>query len=73
MAPKKGASKKVSQPDLTSTHALLYETVSTIKEDIDKFVEGNNAAGSRIRKAMQDAKKLAQQIRVDVMTIRHSR
>ena len=38
-----------------------------IEEDIVKFTEkGNKAAGGRIRKAMQEVKKLSQEIRVDV-------
>ncbi len=40
-----------------------------LKEDFEKFfVKGNKAAGARIRKAMQEIKKLAQDIRVDVQT-----
>ena len=31
-----------------------------------KFVEGNNSAGTRIRKAMQTVKTMAQEIRVEV-------
>jgi hypothetical protein len=43
--------------------ALLVDT----EADVKKFSEkGNKAAGSRIRKAMQEIKALAQAIRVDV-------
>ena len=34
--------------------------------DAEKFVEGNNSAGTRVRKAMQMVKKMAQDIRVEV-------
>lgn len=40
-----------------------------LKDDFEKFfVKGNKAAGARIRKVMQEIKKLAQDIRVDVQT-----
>ena len=37
-----------------------------IETDAEKFVEGNNSAGTRVRKTMQTVKNLAQQIRVEV-------
>jgi hypothetical protein len=41
--------------------------ISSIEGDVDKFYnKGNKSAGTRIRKAMQDLKKLAQDLRVDV-------
>ena len=36
------------------------------KSDMTKFIEGNNSAGTRVRKAMQLVKKMAQDIRVEV-------
>lgn len=45
----------------------LKSILVSIEEDIVKFTEkGNKAAGGRIRKAMQEIKKLSQEIRVDV-------
>ena len=42
---------------------LLEET----REDHDKFFErGNNAAGTRVRKTMQEVKTMAQELRVEV-------
>ncbi len=41
--------------------------VDGLEEDFGKFYDkGNKAAGTRVRKAMQDLKKMAQDIRVDV-------
>ncbi|MEX1054594.1 MAG: histone H1 [Rhodothermales bacterium] len=41
--------------------------LESMEEDFAKFYEkGNKAAGTRIRKAMQDLKKKAQDIRVEV-------
>ena len=37
-----------------------------IETDAEKFVEGNNSAGTRVRKTMQKVKNLAQQVRVEV-------
>ena len=34
--------------------------------DSEKFVEGNNSAGTRIRKYMQNIKNLAQEVRKEV-------
>ncbi len=45
----------------------IEEILNSIKEDATKFFEkGNKAAGTRVRKAMQDIKTLAQAVRVDV-------
>ena len=40
--------------------------LSNIEVDAEKFVEGNNSAGTRVRKTMQKVKNLAQQVRVEV-------
>jgi len=38
-----------------------------LKEDFDKFfIKGNKTAGTRIRKVMQELKKLSQEVRNDV-------
>ena len=34
--------------------------------DSEKFVEGNNSAGTRVRKYMQSIKNLAQEVRKEV-------
>ena len=51
--------------------AKLDELVETIKADWEKFDGGNKSAGTRVRKACQDLKKLAQDIRVDVQNIKN--
>jgi hypothetical protein len=41
--------------------------VTALEADADKFYnKGNNAAGTRIRKGMQDLKNLAQAIRLEI-------
>ena len=43
--------------------------VDGLEEDFGKFYEkGNKAAGTRVRKAMQELKALAQDIRTDVQS-----
>jgi len=47
----------------------LVALLENAKADAEKFfVKGNKAAGTRVRKAMQDAKKLAQDVRTDVQS-----
>ena len=45
----------------------LKDLLATVEADADKFYNsGNSAAGTRVRKAMQDLKVLAQEIRTEV-------
>ena len=45
----------------------LKNFVDSLEEDFTKFYDkGNKAAGTRIRKGMQELKQMAQDIRVDV-------
>ena len=48
---------------------LLEET----RDDHDKFFNnGNSAAGTRVRKAMQEVKTLAQELRVEVQETKNA-
>lgn len=50
-----------------SRYSELKSFVDELEEDFSKFYEkSNKAAGTRVRKAMQDLKRLAQDIRVEV-------
>ena len=51
---------------LSNTFDELQNAINDCQSDMTKFVEGNNSAGTRIRKAMQTVKTLAQGIRVEV-------
>tara|TARA_R110000824_G_scaffold143481_1_gene311176 strand:+ start:271 stop:459 length:189 start_codon:yes stop_codon:yes gene_type:complete len=51
---------------LSNTFDELQNAINDCQSDMTKFVEGNNSAGTRIRKAMQSVKTLAQGIRVEV-------
>ena len=51
---------------LNNTFDELQNAINDCQTDITKFVEGNNSAGTRVRKAMQVVKQLAQDIRIEV-------
>ena len=44
----------------------LQDAINDCQSDVTKFVDGNNSAGTRIRKAMQAVKSLAQEVRLEV-------
>ena len=52
----------------------IVEVVEGAEKDAIKFYEGENkAAGVRLRKAMQEIKKLAQDLRLDVSKVNEDR
>ncbi len=57
---------------MASKYEALKELVASIEVDIDKFYnKGNKAAGTRIRKSMQDIKKLSQDIRMEIQQVKN--
>jgi|TARA_R110000824_G_scaffold18503_1_gene73161 hypothetical protein len=52
--------------ELSTLFDELQDTVNDCQTDITKFIEGNNSAGTRVRKAMQSIKAIAQLVRVGV-------
>ena len=52
--------------ELSTLFDELQDTVNDCQTDITKFVEGNSSAGTRVRKAMQSIKAIAQLVRVEV-------
>ena len=53
---------------LNKTFDELQNAINDCQADVTKFVEGNNSAGTRVRKAMQVVKQLAQDVRVEVQS-----
>ena len=51
---------------LDSLYDKLQDVINDTQSDVTKFVEGNNSAGTRVRKAMQTIKSLAQEVRIEV-------
>ena len=57
---------------LDSLFDNLQDIINDCQTDVTKFVEGNNSAGTRVRKAMQAVKALAQEVRVEVQEQKNS-
>ncbi len=52
--------------EFESLKRLIHEA----EEDVRKAEGGNKAAGTRVRKQMQDIKNAAQEVRVKILSIR---
>ena len=51
----------------------IRDLVAATEEDCEKFYDkGNAAAGTRVRKNMQEIKALAQELRLDVQKTKNS-
>jgi archaellum component FlaC len=48
----------------------LKQLVEQVADDVNKAVGGNKAAGTRVRKAMQDIKAEAQNVRKEILEVR---
>ena len=57
---------------LNNTFDELQNAINDCQADVTKFVEGNNSAGTRVRKAMQTVKSLAQDVRIEVQEQKNS-
>ncbi len=53
-------------------YETLKRLVAEAEEDIRKAEGGNKAAGTRVRKQMQDIKNAAQDVRVKILDMRGS-
>jgi flagellar biosynthesis/type III secretory pathway protein FliH len=52
---------------MASPYNRLQDFVNGLERDFQQFYDkGNKAAGTRVRKAMQELKKMAQDIRTEV-------
>ena len=52
--------------EITNTLHNMQEQLAEAIDNARKFDAGNNSAGTRVRKAMQNIKSLAQSIRLEV-------
>ncbi len=48
----------------------LKRLVAEVEDDIQKAEGGNKAAGTRVRKQMQEIKNVAQEVRVKILGMR---
>ncbi len=53
-----------------SSYGKLVEVVEAVRGDVEKAEAGNKAATSRVRKAMQEIKTIAQDIRKEMLALR---
>ncbi|MFG0253038.1 MAG: histone H1 [Phycisphaerales bacterium JB038] len=51
------------------SYEKIKRIIAEIEEDVHKAEGGNKAAGTRVRKAMQDLKNTAQDIRKEILDI----
>ena len=52
--------------EITKTLLNMSEQLADAVNDAEKFDAGNNSAGTRVRKTMQNIKSLAQNVRLEV-------
>jgi exonuclease VII small subunit len=48
----------------------LENEIANLKEEFEKFERGNKSAGTRARKVLQNIKKISQDIRVSIQTVK---
>ncbi len=50
----------------------IKNLVTSLEVDMNKFyAKGNKAAGTRVRKGLQDLKKLAQDVRLEIQDVKN--
>ncbi len=52
---------------MLEAYEQLKSLVASVEDDLRKAAGGNKAAGTRVRKQMQDVKNMAQTLRVKVL------
>ena len=58
---------------MNNNFSKLRDLVMSLESDFEKFYDKNNAAaGTRVRKGMQDLKNMAQDIRKEVQEAKNS-
>ena len=51
---------------------VMREEMHSAHEEVEKFMGGNKSAGTRARKSMQTIKETAQNVRVQIQTMKNS-
>ena len=57
---------------MLETYEALKNLVASVEDDLRKAAGGNRAAGTRVRKAMQEVKNVAQDLRKKVLENREA-
>ncbi len=59
---------------MSEKYNQMIEHLKSMEKDVEKFyVKGQSAAGTRLRKALSELKKLAQEMRVEIQEIKAQR
>jgi hypothetical protein len=59
---------------MSDSYTQLVEFVKNMESDVEKFyVKGQSAAGTRVRKALSEVKKMAQDMRNEIQAIKVER
>jgi len=54
-------------------YSKIKNLIESMSKDVDAFyTKGNKSAGTRVRSACQDLKKLAQELRIDVQQVKNT-
>lgn len=57
---------------MLDTYEKLRKLVDECEDDLRKALGGNRAAGTRVRKQMQDVKNVAQELRKEILEARET-
>lgn len=57
---------------MLQAYEQLKALVAAVEDDVKKAAGGNKAAGTRVRKQMQEIKEMAQAVRVKVLETREA-
>ena len=52
--------------------AVMQNEMYGAQEEMDKFINGNKSAGTRVRKHMQNIKTVAQNVRQEVQALKNA-
>ena len=58
--------------DLNELLDVMQDEMHSAHEEVEKFMSGNKSAGTRARKSMQAIKETAQNVRVQIQTMKNS-
>lgn len=67
------AKKAIEAKSIALMVGKFQDKLAIILEDAFKFDQGNNAAGGRVRKGLQEIKKGIKDVRDAVTEVKHSR
>ena len=68
--PPRTSERESGKPAMSQHYERLVQVVNDARVDLEKAEAGNKAATSRVRKAMQDVKNIAQDIRKEMLEVR---